>query len=203
MNMESKEKNTLEHGEILKSGNGIEEEKSLLVENAFEENSSTYMKESISYEEDLEILDKDNATLKKDINVKETPINSKSSINDIFKAIEEGFPKENTRKEYIFPHPRYWLGPRFLALWALPIALIKSFINLIKSSNPVRPYKALEYTIRTPETIFTSTRKAFRSSNCIRFFGALFIAIWVLPFAITGIVIDYLFVSPLTGRVPF
>ena len=46
-------------------------------------------------------------------------------------------------------------------------------------------------------------RKAIDVTNPMRFFGARFITIWVLPLAITGIFMEYLFVSPITGRIPF
>ncbi len=65
------------------------------------------------------------------------------------------------------------------------------------------PYKQSNYTIKKSETIYTSTQKALDGSHPMRFFGARFINIWVLPLAITGIFMQYLFVGPLIGRVPF
>ena len=150
-----------------------------------------------------EIADKAPSSIKKSPNHQKSYLIKEPNVHEIFKAIEEGFPKESTNKQYIFPHPRYWIGPRFMALWALPILLIKSFSNLIRSSNPVKPYQELDYTINKSETIYTSTKKAIDGSNSIRFFGVRFKTIWVLPLAITGIIMEYLFISPLTGRVPF
>ena len=37
----------------------------------------------------------------------------------------------------------------------------------------------------------------------IRFFGPRFLAIWVMPMAITGIVMEFLFISPLRNLNPF
>ena len=202
--MESKEDNNLNYKEIIEARNDFKvEEKSLLIEKAFDTESTMVKKEDELKKKIPELADKGPSSIDKSLSLQKAYIQQEPNIDDIFKAIEEGFPKESTKKQYNFPHPMYWLGPRFMALWALPIFLIKSFSNLIRSCNPVRPYQELDYTVDKSETIYTSTKKAIDGSNPMRFFGARFIAIWVLPLAITGIFMEYLFVSPLTGRAPF
>jgi len=202
--MESKADNNLNDKEIIGSTNDFKlEENSLLVEKAFDAESTMVKKEEGLHKKAPELADKATLSIEKSMNPKKTYLKKETNVDDIFRAIEAGFPKESTNKQYIFPHPRYWIGPRFMALWALPILLIKSFSNLIRSSNPVKPYQELDYTINKSETIYTSTKKAIDGSNSMRFFGVRFITIWVLPLAITGIFMEYLFISPLTGRVPF
>ena len=202
--MESKADNNLNDKEIIGSTNDFKlEENSLLVEKAFDAESTMVKKEEGLHKKAPELADKATLSIEKSMNPKKTYLKKETNVDDIFRAIEAGFPKESTNKQYIFPHPRYWIGPRFMALWALPILLIKSFSNLIRSSNPVKPYQELDYTINKSETIYTSTKKAIDGSNSMRFFGVRFLTIWVLPLAITGIIMEYLFISPLTGRVPF
>ncbi len=125
------------------------------------------------------------------------------NLAEIFEAIEEGFSSSKPENEYAFPHPRYWVGPRFMSLWVLPIYLLRIIKDFLNSSNPIRPYKEIDFSIGNSETIYTSTKKAFESSSSMRFFGVRFLSIWVIPFAITGIFMEYLFVSPLTGNQPF
>ena len=202
--MESKEDNNPNYKKIIEPRNDFKvEEKSLLAEKAFDKESTMGKKEGQLKKKVPELVGKGLSNIDKSLNPPKAYIKQEPNIDDIFKAIEKGFPNESTKKQYIFPHPRYWIGPRFMALWALPILLIKSFSNLIRSSNPVKPYQELDYTINKSETIYTSTKKAIDGSNSMRFFGVRFITIWVLPLAITGIFMEYLFISPLTGRVPF
>ena len=202
--MESKEDNNLNYKEMIETRNDFKvESKSLLIEKAFDTESTLVKKEDELKKKVPELADTGTLSIDKSLNPQKAYIQQAHNIDNIFKAIEEGFPKESTKKQYLFPHPMYWLGPRFMALWALPIFLIKSFSNLIRSCKPVSPYQELDYRVKKSETIYTSTKKAIDGSNPMRFFGARFIAIWVLPLAITGILMEYLFVSPLTGRVPF
>ncbi len=78
-----------------------------------------------------------------------------------------------------------------MALWAFPILFIKSFSDLIRSSNPIRAYKKVNYTVNKSQTIYTSTKKAVDGSNSMRFFGARFITIGVLTLATTGIFMEF------------
>ena len=97
------------------------EETSLLVETAFAAESKTVPEES-----ELQEKLPDGSNTAKNLSPKSNSIKREPSLHDIFRAIEEGFPKESSKIEYVFPHPRYWIGPRFMAFWALPIVLIKS-----------------------------------------------------------------------------
>ena len=45
--------------------------------------------------------------------------------------------------------------------------------------------------------------KTFTEPIKIRFLGMRFIAIWIVPFALTGIIMEVLFVAPLKGTLPF
>ncbi len=125
-----------------------------------------------------------------------------NDLENIFSIIEDAFTIKQKEEQYAFPHPRNWLGPMFMALWVIAIFIINKLRILIKESNPVKPFDGSVYTITKISTIYTSTKVAFEGRGGIRFFGPRFLSIWVLPFAITGIVIDWLFVSPLQGVSP-
>ena len=137
------------------------------------------------------------------LNTKITKRIGAKELTNIFTAIEGGFENQELSTQFAFPHPKNWVGPRFMSLWVIPIFLIKKIIQLKDFANPIRPYSESNYSIGHSETIYTSSRKAFEGSSSMRFFGARFLTIWVLPFAITGIFMEYLFVSPMTGRTPF
>ena len=57
----------------------------------------------------------------------------------------------------------------------------------------------------TPYTALTDTLKegVGAEEKQMRFFGPRFLAIWVIPTAITGIVMEFLFISPLRNLNPF
>ncbi len=154
--------------------------------------------------------DKENNTKKKEeknlvlnSNI-EGQFQSKVNTETIFQAIEDGFPKvSKSSSEYAFPHPRYWIGPRYMAIWSIPIFAITKTRELLKASNPIRPYSESNYSVKKYETIHTSTQEALSNSGSMRFFGARFLTIWVLPLAFTGTVMEFLFISPMTGVKPF
>ena len=121
-----------------------------------------------------------------------------NTVGDIFGAIEKGFPKESSKGTFNFPHPQYWVGPRFLATWVIPLALFKRLRNFFQALYKITPpYKPADFSINKAETIYTSTQKALKGNGAMRFFGARFLAIWVLPLGITAIFIQYLLVTPL------
>ncbi|KGG14171.1 MULTISPECIES: hypothetical protein [Prochlorococcus] len=130
---------------------------------------------------------------------------SKPSIyfEDVANSIESAFPINRPLEQTAFPHPRNWLGPRFMAVWTLPIIAINKTRFFLTSSNPVKPYQDTHNKLTKAETIFTATQKVFKGSNSIRFFGPLFLSIWVLPLALTGTAMEILFVGPLKGTSPF
>ena len=60
--------------------------------------------------------------------------------------------------------------------------------------NPAQPYTALKEPLK--EGVGSSPKQ-------IRFFGPRFMAIWVMPIAITGIIMEFLFVGPARNVNPF
>ncbi len=121
-----------------------------------------------------------------------------NTVGDIYSAIEEGFPKKNSNSKLNFPHPQYWIGPRFMATWVFPLILIKKIRDLLKVLYKITtPYQESNFSVNKAETIYTSTQKALRGKSSMRFFGARFMAIWVFPLGLTAIFIQYLLVNPL------
>ena len=128
---------------------------------------------------------------------------TKDQFEIIFTAIENAFTYRRTKKKYAFPLPVEWIGPRFLASWILPIYIINKVSKFIKSMDFVKPYNENTYKLENPETIYTATNKSFAGYSPMRFLGARFIAIWILPMGITGLIMELLFVSPLRNVSPF
>jgi len=52
-----------------------------------------------------------------------------SSLENIYKNLESGMPENKSIKEYALPNARQWLGGRYLALWVLPIYLIRKYTS--------------------------------------------------------------------------
>ena len=127
----------------------------------------------------------------------------KDDFELIYNQIEKAFTKNNDEKELLFPMPRKWIGPRLLAPWIFPIFIIRKTIEFIRSNNFVKPYSENKYEVKGIETIYTSSRKSFEGSSQMRFMGPRFLAVWILPMAITGTVMEFLFVSPLRNVNPF
>ena len=127
----------------------------------------------------------------------------KDDFELIYNQIEKAFTKNNDEKELLFPMPRKWIGPRLLAPWIFPIFIIRKTIEFIRSNNFIKPYSENKYEVKGTETIYTSSRKSFEGSSQMRFMGPRFIAIWILPIATTGTVMEFLFVSPLRNVNPF
>ncbi len=109
---------------------------------------------------------------------------NESTLEKIYKNLESGMPENKSIKEYALPNARQWLGGRFVAIWVLPIYFLRKI------------YKQ-------PETLFTSLRSVFRGEDHLRFFDHRFIGIWVLPFALTGIVFEILLIAPTNNTSPF
>ncbi len=60
----------------------------------------------------------------------------------------------------------------------------------------------------TNETIKKDTNpsnanKNYKQYQKIKFFGFKFMSIWVFPMAALGILMEFLFISPITGTIPF
>ncbi len=128
---------------------------------------------------------------------------NKDEFEIIYNQIESAFTKNNSANELTFPMPTKWIGPRLFAPWIFPILIIKKTIKFVKYNNFIKPYNGDFYTVVGSETIYTSSRNSFEGSSQMRFMGPRFIAIWVLPMALTGTVMEFLFVSPLRNVNPF
>ena len=128
-----------------------------------------------------------------------------SSLENIYNNLESGMPENKSIKDYALPNARQWLGGRYVALWVLPIYLIGKIVKFSASSAFVKPYSPSKNgpSYKQPETLFTSLRSVFRGEDHLRFFDHRFIAIWVLPIALTGIVFEVLFISPTKSTFPF
>ena len=128
-----------------------------------------------------------------------------SSLENIYKNLESGMPENKSIKEYALPNARQWLGGRYLALWVLPIYLIRKIAKLAASSAFIKPYSPIKNgpSYKRPETLYTSLKGVFKGEDHLRFFDHRFIAIWVLPIALTGIVFEVLFISPTKNTFPF
>ena len=131
--------------------------------------------------------------------------NKESTLENIYNDLESGMPENKSIKEYALPNARQWLGGRFLAIWVLPIYLIRKIANFSASSEFIKPYSPSEkgpsYT--QPETLYTSLKSVFKGKDHIRFFDHRFIGIWVLPIALTGIIFEILLIAPTNNTSPF
>ncbi len=105
-------------------------------------------------------------------------LNKKDTLENIYRDLESGMPENKSIKEYALPNARQWLGGRFVAIWVLPIYLIRKFAKFSSSSAFVKPYSPSEN-------------------------GPRFIGIWVLPIAITGIIFEILLIAPTNNTTPF
>ena len=94
---------------------------------------------------------------------------------------------------------------RFIAIWVLPIYLLRKIVKFSASATFVKPYSPSENgpSYKQPETLFTSLKSVFRGEDHIRFFDHRFIGIWVLPIALTGIVFEILLIAPINNTSPF
>ena len=129
----------------------------------------------------------------------------KYSLENIYKDLESGVPENKSIKEYALPNARQWLGGRFVAVWVLPIYILRKIATFSASSSFVKPYSASENgpSYKQPETLFTALRNVFNGEDHLRFFDHRFIGIWVLPIAITGIVFEILLIAPTKNTSPF
>ena len=121
-----------------------------------------------------------------------------SSLENIYKNLESGMPENKSIKDYALPNARQWLGGRYVALWVIPIYLIRKISKFAASSAFIKPYSPINNgpSYKRPETLYTSLKGVFKGEDHLRFFDHRFIAIWVLPIALTGIVFEVLCISP-------
>ena len=57
--------------------------------------------------------------------------------------------------------------------------------------------------IQNPSSPWTALKDPMQNPKKMRFFGFKFMAVWVLPMAITGIVMEFIFIGPLRNINPF
>ena len=128
-----------------------------------------------------------------------------SSLENIYINLESGMPENKSIKDYALPNARQWLGGRYVAIWVLPIYFFGKIAKFIASSTFIKPYSPTSNgpSYKRPETLYTSLKGVFKGEDHLRFFDHRFIAIWVLPIALTGIVFEVLFISPSKNTFPF
>ena len=132
-------------------------------------------------------------------------LNKESTLENIYKDLESGIPEKKSIKEYALPNPRQWLGGRFVAIWVLPIYFIRKIAEFSSSSAFIKPYSPSTNspTYKKPETLYTALKSIFKGEDHLRFFDHRFIAIWVIPIALTGIIFEILFIAPINNTSPF
>ena len=166
--------------------------------NLNESNSSTAV---------LENNEADNVSVdnqQKVINKKELFPTDQNLISSI---IEDAFPKDKANQQLGIPQSdTFAFASRIFFLWVWPIVFHNKVRNLINSLNFAQAYSnhgESKYTVKDTETVYTMTKDAFAGKGGMKFMGIRFMSIWVFPMAITGAVMEFLFVGPLMGRNPF
>ena len=130
---------------------------------------------------------------------------NESTLETIYKSLESGMPENKSIKEYALPNARQWLGGRFFAIWVLPIYFLRKIAKFSASSAFVKPYSPSKNgpSYKQPQTLHTALKGVFKGEDYLRFFDHRFIAIWVVPIALTGIVFELFFISPTKNTLPF
>ena len=138
------------------------------------------------------------------INKKEVFPTDQNLISEI---IEDAFPKDKANQQLGIPQSdTFAFASRIFFLWVWPIVFHNKVRNLINNLNFAQPYSnpgESTYTVQDTETVYTMTKDAFAGRGGMKFMGIRFMSIWVFPVAITGAVIEFLFVGPLKGTNPF
>ena len=127
--------------------------------------------------------------------------------DSITSIIEEAFPnKASNNKLSARQANSFSFVGRIFFLWVWPIVLHNKIRNLINNLNFAQAYSdpgENTYSVKDTETVYTMTKDAFSGKGGMKFMGIRFMSIWVFPFAITGAVMEFLFVGPLMGTNPF
>ena len=138
------------------------------------------------------------------INKKEVFPTDQNLISEI---IEDAFPKDKANQQLGIPQSdTFACASRIFFLWVWPIVFHNKVRNLINNLNFAQPYSnpgESTYTVQDTETVYTMTKDAFAGKGGMKFMGIRFMSIWVFPVAITGAVMEFLFVGPLMGTNPF
>ena len=125
----------------------------------------------------------------------------------ITSMIEEAFPNKATNKQLSSRQSNsFSFVGRIFFLWVWPIVLHNKVRNLINNLNFAQPYSdpgKNAYSVKNTETVYTMTKDSFAGKGGMKFMGIRFMSIWVFPVAITGAVMEFLFVGPLKGTNPF
>ena len=165
-----------------------------------ENNSSTAVLDNA--ENDIEISSIDNQA--EVLEGKKVFPTDQESITSI---IEDAFPKDKANQQLGIPQSdTFAFASRIFFLWVWPIVLHNKIRNLINNLNFAQSYSdpgENTYSVKDTETVYTMTKDAFSGKGGMKFMGIRFMSIWVFPFAITGAVMEFLFVGPLRGTNPF
>ena len=125
----------------------------------------------------------------------------------ITSIIEDAFPNKSSNNQLAARQSNsFSFVGRIFFLWVWPIILHNKIRNLINNLNFAQPYAdpgENKYSVKDTETVYTMTKDAFAGKGGMKFMGIRFMSIWVFPFAITGAVMEFLFVGPLKGTNPF
>ena len=125
----------------------------------------------------------------------------------ITSIIEDAFPNKASNSQLSARQSNsFSFVGRIFFLWVWPIVLHNKIRNLINNMNFAQPYSdpgGNTYSVKDTETVYTMTKDAFSGKGGMKFMGIRFMSIWVFPFAITGAVMEFLFVGPLKGTNPF
>ncbi len=136
-----------------------------------------------------------------------TVVDFPTDQEQIASIIEDAFPKKKSDKDLGNPQSdANRLGSRIFFLWVWPIVAVNKIRNLFSRMDFVKPYESGindSYEVSDTETVYTMTKDAFAGKGGMKFMGIRFMSIWVFPIAITGAVIEFLFVGPLKGTNPF
>ena len=127
--------------------------------------------------------------------------------DSITSMIENAFPNKASNPQLSSRRSNsFSFVGRIFFLWVWPIVLHNKVRNLINNLNFAQSYSdpgENTYSVKDTETVYTMTKDAFAGKGGMKFMGIRFMSIWVFPFAITGAVMEFLFVGPLMGTNPF
>ena len=127
--------------------------------------------------------------------------------DSITTMIEDAFPNKASNNELSSRQANsFSFVGRIFFLWVWPIVLHNKIRNLINNLNFAQAYSdpgENKYSVTDTETVYTMTKGAFAGEGGMKFMGIRFMSIWVFPVAITGAVMEFLFVGPLKGTNPF
>ena len=152
-------------------------------------------------------VDLDTGLIKNQTEFVEEKILFPTDQDAITSMIEEAFPNKATNKQLSSRQSNsFSFVGRIFFLWVWPIVLHNKIRNLINNLNFAQAYSDPgnnTYSVKNTETIYTMTKDSFAGKGGMKFMGIRFMSIWVFPFAITGAVMEFLFVGPLKGTNPF